>query len=717
VTIADERYSKERFLGDEDVPWEITANSLSYNEKEETYVAKGDVVIKRADQALYAQEAIYSKKTGVAKVSGDVRLEVAGDVLTCEQGTFNLNTQTGEIRDGLLFLKENHFTISGDVIEKLSEDTYLAKNARVTTCEGTKPAWSFAASEVKVTVEGYGKARNATFRIRDVPVFYFPYLIFPAKTKRQSGLLMPMAGYSSLNGAGFELPFFWAISDQADATFYGRYMSKRGYMQGLEFRYVAEQDSKGIFLSDILSDKIEEKDLTDPDQAKISPFARTNTTRYWWRSKTDQDLPYGLVARLDLDYVSDQDYLREFEGELFGLEVRPDLVEEFGRPLEERFSPTRRSALRLGHDGEGYSLQGGGSYFERPTNPPNDPTPQPLGVLNFDLLPREIPYLPLFFKFDTNYEYIWRDVGAKGHSASFAPELSYPILGSRYLQFDSSVRYRGNVQWFDEPFENRDDQFRDSFGIRGKLSTLFERIFPFERKNTKELKHKVMPGLIYDYRTPPDEEKESPWFEPIDVLGRVNRLAFTLENFLDARYENEKGETSYRQWVNFFLSQGYSIDEARRDTLPGEKKQPFEPLAARMTLKPFPNLYFLGSAAWDWDKDELAALNLTLDLSVPRSGNRKDLYKIDYVDREGSNESLNFLIDVNLAYGFSAGVLLNRDLVAKQNVYSSYWLGYQSQCWGVKLSVDRQPGVTRFLISFDLLGLIEDVGGKVWGLE
>lgn len=717
ASVADERFSRERFLGEEEGAWEITAKSLSYDQKEETYEAKGDVVIKRADQALYAQEAIYSKKTGIAKVSGNVRFEVAGDILRCEQGTFNLNTQTGEIHNGLLFLRENNFTITGDVIEKLSEDTYRVKDARVTTCEGPKPAWSFAASEIKVTVEGYGKAKNATFRIRDVPVFYFPYLIFPAKTKRQSGLLMPMAGYSDLNGVGFQLPFFWAISDQTDATFYGRYMSKRGYMQGIEFRYVAEQESKGIFLFDILSDKIKEKDLTDPEEAKVSPFPRTNSTRYWWRSKTDQDLPYGLLARLDLDYVSDQDYLREFEGELYGVKIRPDLVEEFGRPLEERYSPTRRSAFRLGHDGESYSLQGGSLYFDRTTNPPNDPTPEPLGALNFNLLPREVPLLPLFFKFDTDYGYIWREVGTKGHRASFAPELSYPILGNRYLQFDSSVRYIGNAQWYDEPFENIDEQFRDSFAVQGKLSTLLEKIFPFEWRNTKQLKHKVMPSLVYDYRTPPDEEEQSPWFEPIDVLGRVNRLAFTLETFLDARNENEKGERSYRQWANLFLSQGYNIDEARHDPLPGEKKQPFEPLAARMTVKPFPNLYFLGSTAWDWDMDKFTFLNLTLDLSVPRSGNRKDVYRIDYVDQEGTNDSLNFLIDVNLTYGFSAGVLLNRDLVADQNVYSSYWLGYQRQCWGVKLSLEKQLAVTRFLISFDLIGLIENVGGSIWQVD
>ena len=51
---------KEAFLEDEKTPWQITAGSLTYNEAEGIYVARGDVVITKGDQHLYAQEAIYN---------------------------------------------------------------------------------------------------------------------------------------------------------------------------------------------------------------------------------------------------------------------------------------------------------------------------------------------------------------------------------------------------------------------------------------------------------------------------------------------------------------------------------------------------------------------------------------------------------------------------------------------------------------------------------
>ncbi|MBU2498623.1 MAG: hypothetical protein KKE57_06980, partial [Proteobacteria bacterium] len=45
---AEESSLKERFLGDGGSQWEITANQLSYAEKEGVYIAEGDVVIRRA---------------------------------------------------------------------------------------------------------------------------------------------------------------------------------------------------------------------------------------------------------------------------------------------------------------------------------------------------------------------------------------------------------------------------------------------------------------------------------------------------------------------------------------------------------------------------------------------------------------------------------------------------------------------------------------------
>jgi LPS-assembly protein len=716
--------------------WEITAKKMSYSQEEGIYEAEGDVVIEKEGQVLSAQKATYNEKTGVAEVSGDVRLEINGDVLTGESGTFNLKTYLGEISKGRLFDRERNFYVSGDHVEKVGPNTYIVKKARLTTCAGVKPDWSVTGSEVEVTAEGYGKVRGAAFRVRDTPILYFPYAIFPVKTDRQTGLLPPGAGYSNLNGAIVELPLFWAISDQTDATFYGRYMSKRGYMQGLEFRYVAEQDSRGDFLFDILSDKIEEKDLSDPTQAQLSPFPRTNKIRYWLRSRTDQQLPSGILARLDTDYVSDQDYLKEFSGGLYGYKARPRLIDEYKRPMEEIFSPTRRSALRLERDGEGYGLQGGSSYFERPANPPIDPIPQPLGVVNFSLLPRQIPHLPLFVRrLNAAYEYIWRDTGIKGQSLSFSPVVNYPFFFGRYLMFEPSVGYAIDSQWFDDPSGGTTHQSQDVYEVRGKLSSILERVFDFEWRDAKKLKHKILPALTYNYRVPQDPNRGSPWFAPIDVAGKLNRITLSIENFFDVRKQNEKGEVSYSQWGTFNLRQGFDMDEQRRDRVPGQDKEPFLPLLAELKLIPYPDLDFRAEAEWNHKEDRIGFANLSLDLFVDRSGERKDRFLINYQFIKGGNETFGrlgriedlFLInnpfsreesetfsgyaDVNLLYGLSFGGSFQRDINQRRTISSSIWLEYKSQCWSVKVSAASISAVDTIMVTFNLLGLGALTGG------
>ena len=697
----------DHILKDKDAHWQITANSMSYMKNENLYIAEGDVVITRNGQFLFAQKAIYNEKTGIVEVSGGIRLEANGDILTGERGLFDLNNHNGQIIKGQLFLRENHFYLRGDVMQRLGPNTYMVKGCRLTTCDGDRPDWSITASEVKVTIEGYGTLKHATFRIRDFPIFYLPYAIFPVKTKRQTGLLPPRVGYSSRNGMDVEIPFFWAISDQTDATFYERFMSKRGFMQGFEFRYLEDEDSKGTFLFDVLSDRIEKKDLDDPDEVDISPFPRTNRSHYWLRSRTDQQLPFGVTARLDTDFVSDQDYLKEFRGGLYGFDARPDLVEKYGRPVEDIHSPTRRSALRLSHDGQDYSLQAITSYHKRPEDPVNDETPQPLAGVNFTILPRPIPGLPLFLNFDTDYDYIWRDAGQKGHSMSLTPELSYPMWLGSYLEFEPSVSFTRDTQWLDNNQQNIDQQSRDAYRVETRLSTFLERIFDFEWGNVKRLKHKVSPSLTYEFRSHKDEERFMPWFEPIDVEGDVNRITFSLDNLLDAREEDDKGKATYSQWGIFNLSQGYDIDEARRNEEPWRKKEPFEPLVGILTLMPCPYLDLDAEARWDHYDDDISFADLSLELSVDRSDGRKDSYEIDYEYTKEGNENINYRLNINLSYGFSAGTSLKRDLQLSHNIESSYWLDYRSQCWGVRLITEKLDGMDSIMVTFRLLGLGE----------
>jgi len=709
-------------LDDDAIPWKISADRLTYNEKEGVYTAEGDVVITKAGQTLYTQHAVFNVKKGIATVSGGLRLETEGDIITGREGSFNLNTQTGEIADASLFLSANHYYIRGSHMKKVGEDTYVVKECTLTTCDGTHPDWTITGSEVRVTIEGYGTIRHSAFRIRDLPIIYIPYMIFPAKTKRQSGLLPPRFGYSTLNGGEVELPFYWAISDQTDATFYGRYMSRRGYMQGVEFRYIQDEKSKGALEFDILSDKEKTKNMTDEDALDISPFARTNATRYWLRGWADQDLPLGVTARLDADYVSDQDYLREFEEKLFGFSSRLDLAEESKRPFQEKRSPARRSALRFSRDGESYSLQAMGSYYQ-PVEDPDDTKKieEPLGSLNFTLLPEQIKELPIFFNVESNYDYVWSDEANKGHSLFISPQVNFPFWLGPYVQFEPSFTYTYNGLWYEDTEGGRNNQYQTAYEAGARLATNLERVYDLDWFNAKKLRHKMSPVFIYQYLGYQTDGEDTPWFSPIEREGyetawfdsiyqdssedpSKNRIAFALENFLDARFEDKKGRARYSQLATFKLYQGYDIDTARGD----DTDQPFTPLLAELIVSPFSFLDLRGSAGWDHYEHSFTRSTLSGSLSVSRAGGRKDYYEVNYQYYQnvaGGQTNVNFRADVNLVHGFSIGGSIQRDVDAGQTISSTGWIGYQSQCWGVKLGAAQESGDTNVMVAIRLMGL------------
>ena len=91
--------------------------------------------------------------------------------------------------------------------------------------EGCSP-WSIAAKEVKHDKKNkLVKYNQATFKLYDVPIVYFPKFFHPDPTvKRQSGFLAP--SILSQNSADYlKTPYFFAISEDSDFTFSPRFYS------------------------------------------------------------------------------------------------------------------------------------------------------------------------------------------------------------------------------------------------------------------------------------------------------------------------------------------------------------------------------------------------------------------------------------------------------------------------------------------------------------
>src|SRR5262249_42246457 len=70
-----------------------------------------------------------------------------------------------------------------------------------------------------------------------VPLAYMPYFSTPDPTvKRKSGFLMPGFSEASTYGFGVEIPYYWAIAPDYDATFSPRITTRQGVLMTAESR-------------------------------------------------------------------------------------------------------------------------------------------------------------------------------------------------------------------------------------------------------------------------------------------------------------------------------------------------------------------------------------------------------------------------------------------------------------------------------------------------
>ncbi len=237
---------------------DIEADSLAYDKDTETYRARGNVIISFEGGFIKADDVKLGRLKNEATAEGHVFIKSGKDILEGEKAQFNIADETGIISDGKVFFDKNHLYLRGETIEKTGDASYFLKEGQATTCDGEDPDWMFTGREVEVTVDGYGTIKHGTFQVKGIPIFYLPYMIFPAKTTRQTGLLFPRIAYSRDKlGWDVGIPFYWAISENADATFYQRYMDKRGFQEGAELRYIIGEDSHGTLYGDYLNDTMD----------------------------------------------------------------------------------------------------------------------------------------------------------------------------------------------------------------------------------------------------------------------------------------------------------------------------------------------------------------------------------------------------------------------------------------------------------------------------
>ncbi|HTW64024.1 MAG TPA: LPS assembly protein LptD [Bryobacteraceae bacterium] len=211
---------------------------------------RGHVHMESLDKKFDADAVDYNDDTGDVVAWGNVRYEnfVDGTKLFCDHLTYNVTTESGVFYDvkgtsepriisrpGLL-TTDNPFYFEGKWGER-TNGKYIIHEGYITDCRIPKPWWRLTSEKFDITPNDKALTYHAIFRVKKVPIFYFPiYYKSLKRLPRQSGFLTPNIGHSSVYGEMFGLGYYWAISRSYDLLYRLQYFTLRGPANTLEMR-------------------------------------------------------------------------------------------------------------------------------------------------------------------------------------------------------------------------------------------------------------------------------------------------------------------------------------------------------------------------------------------------------------------------------------------------------------------------------------------------
>ncbi len=706
-----------------DAQWQIDADAIQYDPQSNEYTAEGNVRLTRQGRLLTADHLTLNQTSRTAQAFGHVHLTAGGDSLQGERLEWHLDQETGTLSDGSLFFAQNHMYLKGEEIKKTGPATYHLKDAQITTCDGPDPAWHLSGKELDVTVEGYGTATHAAFWAKEVPILYSPYLIFPVKTKRQSGLLMPEPSFSDRKGFDYLQPFFWAINDQSDATFIADYMERRGTRLGAEYRYMASERSYGTLMADGFEDR--QVDDGQPENTAKWGYAddaydRPNSGRYWLRGKINQDLPAQVTAKLDVDTVSDQDYLKEFQDGASGFNYTRNLyLTSFGRDIDDYTNPVRMNQLNLNRLLSGYTLNADARWnddvIKRTQHLPDD-TLQQLPTLTLDGTKKRIAGSPVYFDLLTSYTDFYRQVGTRGQRADFYPRLYYPTRPLYAFSVEPSVGLRQTywqVDQWEPPAPENDTRFqRTIYDLRLDTNTEFYRVFDFTTAGCDRLKHSLKPQVVYEY-TPDQDQQDLPQFDELDRIPPLNRITYALTNNLVARRTpkamngQEQPAPIYLHFLRFKLEESFEINQYNHGY-----DRPFSPILAELDLTPDGYIFLDSDAQWSPYDSEFYGYNAGLRLWDKRG----DVVGMDYrfTRQQPADEyyavvtgvkSINLWGSLLVTPHWRLRGSYERDIESNTLIQTGTGISYLSQCWGIDVNYKEEIENRSIMVMVHLMGL------------
>jgi len=674
-------------------------------------VATGNVEVTRGTARLLADRVEINRGTGDAVATGRVIFYDGDDRLTGQRIEYNIKTGTGVVYEGEAHAAP-YYRLSGERLERLGESLYRVQRGVFTTCEDEPPSWSFHLGSATADLEDLLYGTDVSLWVKSLPAIpYFPFFAAAIRRERQSGFLTPQLGTSTRKGLFTEIPFFWAISDSQDATATLAAYQKRGIGGSAEYRYIISQDQRGKL-----------------DGFFVDEVFKKGELRGFGSAKHDWQISPGLSLRADLNGVSDDLVLRDYES-----------------ALNLRAAQRAESNLFLTKTWTNWSFLSRVYWYQdltitRPVELQRVPELTLTGVR------QGIPGLPGFlYQVDTSVVNFLREVGSQGarvdvHPVVFRPiPLEYlavtPFVGGRVTAYSTTVTgvhtpLAGGPQIEDTKDEPR---VRELLEFGSDAETRASRVYQLGGwGGLDRVVHSIEPRVHYIRIIGNNFYSLPIWTNQTDLVPEASWFEYSLTNRIRGRtISPENTEAARLDLFKFVLASAYDINKAQ-----------FGNVAGDLTFEPSRMLRFHGDASYNVVGEGLQAYTTDVTLNVPRVttsvGTRYTrippviipyFVQIPGTWNPGnnlpSNLSTHFLqgtASVDLSPNLAAHAKTNWDIRTTTAVENRFGVDLKLDCWALMVEYIRRnpdrPGKNpdnEFRFSLSLLGLGNVVDTRVGG--
>jgi LPS-assembly protein len=642
--------SKNKFIYQDDVDLTqadkfLSADKLTYYVNEERAIAIGNVNFINGEVTLYSDDMETNFKTSQKTLS---------------QADYQFHGQGGRG--------------NADRVYDNGEDLYELNSSTYTACPPEDTTWALDASTLYIdNAEEVGSAYNAVLRIKDIPVFYFPYVTYPLTDKRKTGLLFPSYEMSDTNGFTITQPLYINIAPNMDATITPTYMQKRGTKISGEYRYVFDAGN-GNLQAEYLADD------------KIRGYHRY---LYHWNHNISFAQNWNFNARYNK--VSDDFYFS-------------DLDTPYGDRSDNQFLQTAKLSYREESwnselEVRAFQILGGGP-------PPHKVMPK-LAFNAYQPLNWKSLQLDLYSEI-TKFDHVDEDVYS-GTRIHLEPKLSLPLYYNslfvntelKYMLsfYDQTLPDQNKEQWYSELSESA-SRYIPSFKVHSGVN--FERDFSFM---STDFRQTLVPQIQYLYIPYQDQSKIGIYdsatlqqdyyglfrdnrYSGYDRIADANQITLGVSS----SFLNNQGKEKMRIAIgqNYYLKASEINLPQNSTELNNETRSS---LIAEFDLN-FENSYFFHSGIeWDTDNNTIKQSNSTLEKRWLYNTFAQLNYRYIAIPKNGDETKL-----VN-----QLGAKMNWPITNQWTTFASYYhdleynqpfenivgIKYQSCCWSIGLSYDN----------------------------